>query len=505
MLLNDLIEGLKDMFFTFLYTCFRCICELIDFIKEIFYMLCGIEQVEINGAKGDMLTSLLGSDSVKKAFLTISIIGVILLVLFTGIAILKSNYQEKQSWAGALRKSGQSLLITLLIPFTVLAGILLTNTVMSSINVAMNPYGNTAHPLIGGQFLSTIGNGCYIGSEDKSVVLSKFVSGELDYKDVSLVKSYFNIQDMNYLIGILGGFVMLVMFVLSSISFIQRIFDIILLYLISPISIATIPLDEGNRFKVWKDMMIGKILSAYGIILVTNLFFLIIPQVYEMRFFSSDFKNGIVYILFLLGGSFAVSKANDVIARLCGADAGRNEMASMIYNIRSGMALSHAVSHKVGGMMGKFVGGSSYMKTRNRGGTRKQALQSSANARVNEHAHKASKKPQGKVRKAIGGVTRFATMPAGMLHDISQGGVIAMGKNFSSRLDNALHGTTLLNRNEVRPKANKAESKLRGKSEANGDRKQNQPRKHTKRTNGVMRRDDNDRKTIGRGKGGRKR
>ena len=145
------------------------------------------------------------------------------------------------------------------------------------------------------------------------------------------------------------------------------------------------------------------------------------------------------------------------------------------------------------------------MKTRNRGGTRKQALQSSANARVNEHAHKAPKKPQGKVRKAIGGLTRFATMPAGMLHDISQGGVIAMGKNFSSRLDNALHGTTLLNRNEVRPKANKAESKLKGKSEANGDRNQNQPRKHTKRTNGVMRRDDNDRKTIGRGKGGRKR
>lgn len=505
MLLNDLIDGLKDMFFTFLYTCFRCICELIDFIKEIFYMLCGIESVEIDGSKGDMLTSLLRSDSVKKAFLIISLIGVILLVLFTGIAILKSNYQEKQSWAGALRKSGQSLLITLLIPFTVLSGILLTNTVMSSINVAMNPYGNTAHPLIGGQFLSTIGNGCYIGSEDKDIVMAKFVSGELDYKDVSLVKIYFNIQDMNYLIGILGGFVMLVMFVLSSISFIQRIFDIILLYLISPISIATIPLDEGNRFKVWKDMMIGKMLSAYGIILVTNLFFLIIPQIYEMRFFSSDFENGIVYILFLLGGSFAVSKANDVIARLCGADAGRNEMASMIYNIRSGMSLSHAVSHKVGGMMGKFVGGSSYMKTRNRGGTRKQALQSAANARVNEHAHKAPKKPQGKVRKAIGGVTRFATMPAGMLHDISQGGVIAMGKNFSSRLDNALHGTTLLNRNEVRPKANKAESKLRGKSEANGDRKQNQPRKHTKRTNGVMRRDDNDRKTIGRGKGGRKR
>ena len=505
MLLNDLIEGLKDMFFTFLYTCFKCICELIDFIKEIFYMLCGIESVEIGGSQGDLLTNLIRSDSVKKAFLTISLIGVILLVLFTGISIIKSNYQEKQSWSGALRKSGQSLIITLLIPFTVLAGILLTNTVMSSVNKAMNPYGNTSHPLIGGQFLSTIGNGCYTGSEDKNIVMAKFVSGELDYKNISLVKSYFDIQDMNYLIGILGGFVMLVMFVLSSISFIQRIFDIILLYLISPISIATIPLDEGNRFKLWKDMMIGKILSAYGIILVTNLFFLIIPQVYQMRFFSSDFENGIVYILFLLGGSFAVSKANDVIARLCGADAGRNEMASMIYNVRSGLALTHAVNHKVGGMMGKFVGGSSYMKTRNRGGTRKQALQSASNAKVNEHVHKAPKKPQGKVRKAIGGITRFATMPAGMLHDISQGGVIAMGKNFSSRLDNALHGSTLLNHNEVKPKANRAENKLKGRSEANGDRPQGKPRSHPKRANGVMRRDDSDRKTIRRVKGGQKR
>ena len=502
MLLNDLLNGLKDMFFTFLYTCFRCICQLIDFIKEIFYMLCGIESVEIDGSQGDLLTSLIRSDSVKKAFLTISVIGVVLLALFTGIAILKSNYQEKQSWSSVLKKSGQSILISLLIPFTVFAGILLTNTVMSSINIAMNPYGNTSHPLIGGQFLATIGNGCYIGSEDKDLVIAKFVSGELDYKDVGLVKSYFNIQDMNYLIGILGGFVMLVMFVLSSISYIQRIFDVILLYLISPVSISTIPLDEGNRFKVWKDMMIGKILSAYGIILVTNLFFLIIPQVYEMRFFSSDFKNGIVYILFLLGGSFAVSKANDVIARLCGADAGRNEMASMIYNIRSGMALTHAVNHKVGGAMGKLVGGSSYMKARNRGGTRKQALQSASNARVNEHVHKAPKKPQGKVRKALGGITRFATLPAGMLHDISQGGVIAMGKNFSSRLDNALHGTTLLNHNEVKPKMNKPKDGPKPKSEANGDKSTAKARSHPRKANGVMRRDDNDRKTIR--KGGRR-
>ena len=502
MLLSELINALKDMFFTFLYTCFKCICQLIDFIKEIFYMLCGIETVSINGEQTDLLSTLIRSDSIKKAFLSIYLIGVVLLFIFTAIAIFKANYQEKQNWASVLKKSGHSFLISLLIPFTVLAGIILTNTVMASINTAMNPYGNTSHSMIGGQFLATIGNDCYIGTESKDVIIAKFVSGELDYTNTDLVKSYFNIENMNFLIGILGGFVMLVMFVLSSITFVQRIFDIILLYLISPASISTIPLDEGNRFKVWKDMMIGKILSAYGIILVMNLFFLIIPQVYQIRFFESDLQNGIVYILFLLGGCFAVSKANDIIARLCGGDAGRNEMASMIYNVRSGMALAHSVNHKVGKAAGKFIGGSAYTKARNKGGTRKQALKSASSAHVNEHKARPSKKPQNRAQKILGGVTRFATMPVGMLHDISQGGVIAMGKNFSGRLNNALHGNSIVNHNDIKNKP-KANSK-NARTEANGGK--NNSSKHTKKANSVMRRDDNERRVIRRpNKGGKKR
>lgn len=489
MLLGDLIDALKDMFFSFLYLCFECICQLIDFIKDIFYMLVGIDPVSIDGKETDLLTSLIRSDSIKKAFLLIFLIGVILLFLFTGIAILKSNYQEKQNWVGVLKKSGQSFLIALLIPFTVLAGILLTNTVMSSINIALNPYGNTAHPLIGGQFLATIGDGCYIGSEDKSEVLAKFVSGELDYKNIDTVKSYFDIEKMNYLIGILGGFLMLVMFVLSSITFIQRIFDIVLLYLVSPISISTIPLDEGNRFKVWKDMMIGKILSAYGIILTMNLFFLIIPQVYRIDFFHNSFQNGIVYILFLLGGSFAVSKANDVIAKLCGSDARGNELASMVYNARSAFAIASTVNHKTGNAIGKFVGGGAYMKSRSRGGTRLQALRSSASSRVNEHKVKPSHKQQSKAQKVLGGVTRFATMPAGMIHDLSQGGVIAMGKNFGSRLNNAAHGTSVFNHNDVLDKSSRAKA---ARTEADGDKRTNKPIKH-KGKNSVYRRDDSER------------
>ena len=65
-------------------------------------------------------------------------------------------------------------------------------------------------------------------------------------------------------------------------------------------------------------MMISKVLSAYGIILSMNLFFIIIPQVQTISFFANDFKNGIMKILFLIGGAFAVTEglAADFAAEL---------------------------------------------------------------------------------------------------------------------------------------------------------------------------------------------
>lgn len=489
MLVGEFIDAVKDMFFTLLYRCFSLNCMLIDFLKDVFYMLCGIDPVRINGESSDLLTSLLGSDMVRRAFYGVFLVGAILLVVFTILAILKTSYQEKSTVSGVLKKSGRAFLIAILLPFLVTAGILLTNAVMKSINLAMTPYGQSAHSTVEGEFLTTIGYSSYIGSEAKEEAFAKFVSCEYSYMDVDLVKKYFDIQSMNYLIGILGGFIMLVMFVLSSITFIQRIFDVTLLYLVSPVSVSTIPLDDGNRFGVWKNMMIGKILSAYGVILTMNLFFLIMPQVYQIKFFDDGFQNGVVYTLFLIGGSFAITKANDIIARLCGSQQGGNEMRDMIYNVRSMMALSHAVNNKAGKALGKFIGGSAYTKSRARGGTRIQSLKASSQSKVNQKPLDSVKRgKQGKVQKALKTPLRFATMPAGMIHDLSQGGVIAMGKNFVPRLDNALHGTSLLSHAEV---AKKKAPKAKINTEASGQKSPFEKKSKARPT--LYRRDDKDR------------
>lgn len=454
MILEDLLQGLLELICSLFYGMFSGICLLIDFIKTIFYKLCGIETVEIEGEQGDLLSNLLESDIIKRVFLTIFIIGFILLIVFTILAIIKSNYQEKQNWKTVLSKTGQAFIIMLLIPFTVIIGVMLTNTIMSSINQAMNVYPSSGQGSIGGQFLITIGHEAYKGLIDQSQAEAMFVSGELNYAKLSVVKQYYDITELNYVIGLLGSLVMLIMFVISAITFVQRIFDIVLLYIISPVSISTIPLDEGNRFKVWKDMLISKILSAYGIILVMNLFFLIIPQVYQIKFFDNSFQNGVVYILFLIGGSFAVTKASRVISQLTGAPATGGEMAQMIYNIRSALAFTRATKGVVNGIIGGAVGGSDYKQMRKKGKTKGESLNASLhstrNQRVVQEGQKKSK------AKQIGGFgTRLATLPAGILRDFSKGGLIQVGKNFIPRMRNLFTGDTMISRADILKKAPK--------------------------------------------------
>ena len=454
MILEDLLQGLLELICSLFYGMFSGICLLIDFIKTIFYKLCGIETVEIEGEQGDLLSNLLESDIIKRVFLTIFIIGFILLIVFTILAIIKSNYQEKQNWKTVLSKTGQAFIIMLLIPFTVIIGVMLTNTIMSSINQAMNVYPSSGQGSIGGQFLITIGHDAYKGLIDQSQAEAMFVSGELNYAKLSVVKQYYDITELNYVIGLLGSLVMLIMFVISAITFVQRIFDIVLLYINSPVSISTIPLDEGNRFKVWKDMLISKILSAYGIILVMNLFFLIIPQVYQIKFFDNSFQNGVVYILFLIGGSFAVTKASRVISQLTGAPATGGEMAQMIYNIRSALAFTRATKGVVNGIIGGAVGGSDYKQMRKKGKTKGESLNASLhstrNQRVVQEGQKKSK------AKQIGGFgTRLATLPAGILRDFSKGGLIQVGKNFVPRMRNLFTGDTMISRADILKKAPK--------------------------------------------------
>lgn len=444
------MDWLTNWIFELLYSLQKTICYVIDFVREIFYKLAGIETVNIDGKQTDLLSHFILSDTVKNIFFAIFLVAIVLLVVFVLIAIIRSEYaygENKKSKGQILGKAFQSFAIFLMVPFILIAGIALTNTVMSAINMSMNPNfattGGTTS--IGGQILVTSGQYAYIGeTAARSEIERMFLTGELNYFDMSVVTQYYNLRNLDFLIGIFGSIVIMVMFVMSAVTFIQRIFDIVLLYIVSPISVSTIPVDDGNRFKIWRDMTISKVLGAYGIILSMNLFFIIIPQVSSITFFADAFKNGIVKILFLIGGAFAVTKANLVIAQLTGSSAGNNETQQMLSNMRYGGHLAKTTLGAGATLGGAVLGGKRFVDTKKSTRSFAKGFSNSFNSPTSKPYINKSDTPS-KLAKYGGMPTRIATMPIGMIKDLTQGGVVGMGKNFVPRIKNIAQGDSFVN------------------------------------------------------------
>ena len=558
-------EWLTDVFFGWIYDIFytlqKSICYLLDFIRDIFCKLAGIETVKIDGSEEEILSHFILSPAIRNAFLGVLLVGVILLFVFVIIAIIKSEAadpQHKKTKGQILVKSLQSFIIFLLIPFLLIAGIMLANVVVGAIHASMTGSmldGNTAST-IGGQILVTSGYDAYIGPAGSRAEIERmFVTGQLDYNSLSVVKRYYDLSEMNFFVGIAGGLVILVMFVMSAVMFVQRIFDIILLYIVSPASVSTIPLDDGGRFRIWREMLVSKVLSAYGIILSMNIFFLVVPQISQITFFGNAFKDGIVQLLFVIGGAFSITKANMIIAQLTGSNAGMQEMQQMMSNVHSGMHMVHTAGRVAAGAAGMIIGGTGFLSSRRHnasmGESLSAAIHSTRNQRyedddpgggsgggdpdgggtggasengtdvqdaakkndsgqntppadteqnsagnatppaenrtddiVSEVASADVKDTQSegdetaaanvqseqtdnveqaaeKSRVTFGavakGATRLATLPAGVLKDMIQGGVITAGKNFIPRVRNIVQGKSVVNHAVVRRPIEKAE------------------------------------------------
>lgn len=540
------------------YTLQKSICYLLDFIREIFCKLAGIETVKIDGGEEEILTHFITSPAIRNAFLGVLLVGVILLFVFVIIAIIKSEAadpQHKKTKGQILVKSLQSFIIFLLIPFLLIAGIMLANVVVGAIHASMTGSmvdGNTAST-IGGQILVTGGYDAYIGPAGSRAEIERmFITGQLDYNSLSVVKQYYDLSEMNFFVGIAGGLVILVMFVMSAVMFVQRIFDIILLYIVSPASVSTIPLDDGGRFRIWREMLVSKVLSAYGIILSMNIFFLVMPQISQISFFGNAFKDGIVQLLFVIGGAFSITKANMIIAQLTGSNAGMQEMQQMMSNVHSGMHMVHTAGRVAAGAAGMIIGGTDFLSSRRHnasmGESLSAAIHSTRNQRyeddgtdddpgggsggggvpengtdvqdaakkndsgqntppadteqsvadnaaaaaenktddiVSEVASVGVKDTQSEGEEAAAangqsdqadnveqaaekshvtfgsvakGATRLATLPAGMLKDMIQGGVITAGKNFIPRVKNIVQGKSVVNHAVVRRPIEKAKS-----------------------------------------------
>jgi hypothetical protein len=111
-------------------------------------------------------------------------------------------------------------------------------------------------------------------------------------------------------------------------SFLDRVISIVILYIVSPFSVASSIVDDGSHFKLWRDQVLVKFFSSYGMIIALNIFIMLTSLVIDpnLHFFDNSFLNFCIKVLVILGSALGLNRSMGLIGNLISSGAGSNEL-----------------------------------------------------------------------------------------------------------------------------------------------------------------------------------
>lgn len=304
-----------------LFAISKTILQLIDGLIMCANMLCGIEPITIGEDKEtNFLVYIFQSEEVSFAFKIALVLGLIVLVFATIYAIIRNLTKEKQEGTPAqiCVKAAKLLLTFLFIPVCMVALIWIGNEFVKAIYTA-TAGGSTQ---LGTYLFTTVGSLNGLQNQDL------FLNGTYSYTNTDTVWSCIDLWDYNhFLVWLLGG-IIIFNIITSLMQFIDRIISLIILYIVSPFSVASSILDDGSHFKLWRDQVMVKFFSCYGMILALNIFVMLSRIVInpDVVFFANGFLNFCMKTMIILGGALGINRAMALIGNIISAGAGSNEM-----------------------------------------------------------------------------------------------------------------------------------------------------------------------------------
>ena len=286
-------------------------------------MLSGIKPITYAGTEMDFLSFLLRNKNITIAFVAAVMVAIVLVVLFTVFAIIRTITSEKSEKTPAQLyiQAGKTLLIFLFIPVAMAVLIFFTNTIMQVLYESTS--GGSPDGL--GRFLA----GAFGQDARKDgVPVDFYLSSDFNYRSTSNVKEYLDLSDYDYFFSWIASIVIIICLGYALLMFVDRAISLVILFIFAPISLSTTVLDDGARFKLWRDQFISKFLVGYGCIVSINIYALIIVAITDnnLVFFENNLLNNMMKILITVGGGVSMMKVMALIGNLVAAGAGSNEM-----------------------------------------------------------------------------------------------------------------------------------------------------------------------------------
>lgn len=205
---------------------------------------------------------------------------------------------------------------------------------------------------VASNFFSTV----VFSYRDKVSHFSKF--------NVGLVWYYYDLWQFNFLVAFAFLIVCLKLLVKIVTGIMKRIIELVALFIISPPIIAIMPLDGGSAFGEWRKKFISRAISIYGAIIGMNLFFLVLPYLNEIKFFSVEAMpwltwdgTGAIYIInlmvstiFIVAGLVTVEGFIELLSGIVGSESLAKTGGEMVGKIGDTIAKSARMTGAVAGV-----------------------------------------------------------------------------------------------------------------------------------------------------------
>lgn len=336
---------------------------VIDAIQGAYNYLVGITPVNNTAdapnpdMMGDLLFNLFNDNRITRIWGIFMIFAAFLLVIFLVIGFVKVHFKNEDQLASRGKMVGKSFgafFTMLVLPLIMFVAIFFIGYFMQFLAATMNlAMGNGDGDMSIANIIHQICLPANLDPNDAKLLSS----WDIDY---STLESYGVNSTYNYVLGMLSCGILIYVLITVCLTLVERLIDVVGLYLLAPFTLSRAPLDDGNSFNLWKDLVITRMISAGGIIIFMYLYFLLMGNVLTwfepLATDTSEAKvaKSMVKILFVIGGAFSAKKGALLIAQMVSQNAGIAEGMSQqqsMHMLSSGLAMgSRALFTAMSGM-----------------------------------------------------------------------------------------------------------------------------------------------------------
>lgn len=369
---NVIWTMLGDLFLTVLIA----FCNMVDFVAGLFDIFSGVAPVVVmdgtaRGTQKSLLNAFFELEQVSKAFLLVTLLAIGICFLFTIFSTAKSIAElalddDAKPITKVLKSAAKSCVMFMLVPFMSITLLHISSMIAaqaeSSLDQGKQASVGTILFLTGSLPAARSGYDSVAPGLDEGI-WKDYMDGVYTYRDRDKVDKHFDSTRFDYVTSMACAVVLFFMLLGAVVLFIGRVFELLILYLVSPLFVSTIPGDDGAMFKKWRELFIAKFFSGFGCVFTMKFYLMTVPKFVDG---TIDFGSGsgeldcIIKVFLVIGGAWAVFKGQHLLLQILNPAAADLAQQSTVLaavmsmrGARGAIALAGGIGSGIGGKLKK--------------------------------------------------------------------------------------------------------------------------------------------------------